>query len=100
MTQLHQDLFKNTLNSKFAISHTDSTTQLTLIECSDLTSKNVPDFERFSLIFESSDPLLQQATYTLDHPVIGKQELFLVPIHGDNKGFQYEAVINRKVDAA
>lgn len=98
MTTLNQDLFKNSLNSQFSINHNSNLSQLTLIECSDLTSKNVPDYERFSLIFESSDPLLNQATYTLEHPTIGKQELFLVPVHGDEKGFQYEAVINRKIE--
>ena len=98
MTTLNQDLFNNSLNTQFSIQHADDTTQLTLIECSSLTSVNVPDYERFSLIFESSDPLLSQATYTLKHPTIGSQDLFLVPIHGDDKCFQYEAVINRKID--
>lgn len=100
MTTLNQDLFQNSLNSQFSINHNNELTQLTLIECSDLTSQNVPDFERFSLIFESSDPLLAQATYTLEHSVLGKQDLFLVPIHGDDNGFQYEAVINQKIEAA
>jgi len=100
MTTLNQDIFKNSLNTQFSIQHANDKTQLTLIECSNLTSENVPDYERFSLIFESSDPLLSQATYTLEHPAIGNQDLFLVPIHGDDKSFQYEAVINRKIDIA
>lgn len=100
MTTLNQDIFKNSLNTQFSIQHADNKTQLTLVECSNLTSENVPDYERFSLIFESSDPLLSQATYTLEHPTMGNQDLFLVPIHGDDKSFQYEAVINRKVDIA
>ena len=96
MSTISQDACRQALNSNFTIKQGDNNTQLTLIECSDQTSNNVPDFERFSLLFESSDSLLEQSTYSLYHAELGSNELFLVPVHGDDNGFQYEAIINRK----
>lgn len=96
MSQISQETFRKVLNSNFSLQHDEQSYQLKLIECSDQTSDAVPDFERFSLIFESTDPLLDQSTYTINHPELGTTDLFLVPVHGDDKGFQYEAVINRK----
>lgn len=96
MSTISQDAFRQALNSNFTIKQGDKNTQLTLIECSDQTSNNVPDFERFSLLFESSDSLLEQSTYSLHHAELGSNDLFLVPVHGDDHGYQYEAIINRK----
>lgn len=97
MSLFNQDLFRKAINSTFNIQLDDQSFQLTLTECNDHTSENVPDYERFSLIFESKDSLLEQSTYSLQHSELGNQDLFLVPIHGDDKGFQYEATINQKI---
>ena len=51
--------------------------------------------ERFSAFFYGSgDHVLPQRTYTLEHDVMGKFELFLVPVVRDETGFYYEAVFN------
>lgn len=39
-----------------------------------------------------SRPRLPQRTYLLDHPVLGRHEVFLVPIAEDGDGRTYEAV--------
>ena len=40
------------------------------------------------------ETVLGQSTYTLEHPEIGRLDLFLVPVARDEQGVQYEAVIN------
>lgn len=62
-----------------------------------------PDFlarkEPFSLIFFGpSHPVLPQAIYHVDHPALGRLEIFLVPIGPDptrkRSGMRYEAAFN------
>ena len=52
--------------------------------------------EPFSLLFHGPpEPVLPQRIYPLEHPELGKLELFLVPIGPDPNGtMQYEAVFN------
>ncbi len=55
------------------------------------------DREPFSLIFLGPlDPVLPQAIYSLEHDVLGKLDLFLVPVGPDKgrTGIQYEAVFS------
>lgn len=62
-----------------------------------------PDFaarkEPFSLLFLGpARPILPQAIYPLEHPALGKLEIFLVPIgpdpRGKQSGMRYEAAFN------
>ena len=51
--------------------------------------------EPFSLTFRGpAEPVLPQAIYPVEHPKLGKLEIFLVPIGPDpkEKGMRYEAV--------
>ncbi|MFO1304125.1 MAG: hypothetical protein U1F54_10360 [Burkholderiales bacterium] len=49
----------------------------------------------FSVIFEGPlDRALHQGTYALDHPVLGRMEVFLVPVARTATGIDYEAVFN------
>lgn len=51
--------------------------------------------ERFTLCFHGPpEHPLRQATYLMDHEVLGRLGIFLVPIAQDANGFQYEAVFN------
>jgi hypothetical protein len=48
----------------------------------------------FSLTFRGPpEPLLRQRMYCLHHPVLGKLELFLVPIGPDASGQRYQAIL-------
>ena len=41
--------------------------------------------------------VLSQRTYELEHPVLGKFPLFLVPVKQDTDGTYYESVFNRLI---
>ena len=48
---------------------------------------------QFSLIFRAPPgPALPQRIYPLDHPDLGRTEIFLVPISSDANGVRYQAV--------
>jgi len=52
-------------------------------------------FEFFSLLFDGPlEPRLEQATYVLHKDGVDELPVFLVPVAGDDQGFQYEAVYN------
>lgn len=49
----------------------------------------------FALIFRSESAVLYpQDMYRLSHPVMGEQDIFLVPVGRHDSGFVYEAVFN------
>lgn len=49
----------------------------------------------FSLLFRGPmEPIMPQRIYTLEHPELGRFDLFLVPIGPDGTGMRYEAVFN------
>ncbi len=49
----------------------------------------------FSLFFRGPmKPIMPQRIYTLEHPELGRFDLFLVPIGPDGPGMRYEAVFN------
>ena len=51
--------------------------------------------EPFSLLFRGPlDVVLPQRIYPLEHPDMGRFELFLVPIGPDAEGMRYEAVFS------
>lgn len=56
---------------------------------------HAPRKQPFSLILIGPmRPVLQQAIYPLEHPVLGVLNLFLVPIGPDKRGMRYEAAFN------
>jgi hypothetical protein len=47
----------------------------------------------FSLIFVGPlQPVVAQAIYTLEHPTLGRLELFIVPVGQNPQGMQYQAI--------
>ena len=56
-------------------------------------------YECFTLLFQGPpEPKITQALVRLQHGDDRPFDLFLVPVAGDEEGFDYEAVINRKLD--
>jgi len=55
-----------------------------------------PRVEPFSLLFSGPQgPILAQRIYRLEHPALGAQDIFLVPVGYDEAGARcYEAVFN------
>jgi hypothetical protein len=47
-----------------------------------------------SLYFQAAPPLRAQGIYDLTHPVLGENDIFLVPARKATTGFVYEAVFN------
>jgi hypothetical protein len=59
------------------------------------------DRESFSVIFQGpGDRLLPQRTYSLEHDILGRFDLFIVPVGQDQSGFQYQAIFNRRSGAS
>jgi hypothetical protein len=68
--------------------------ELELLEVSEL--KVYPQQEEFVVVFRGpSDSFLGQGGRYFKHDVMGRFELFIVPIRQDAEGFYYEAVFNR-----
>lgn len=91
--------FREHLHTEFEvqISETQSI-HLTLSEI--LVRQEKPTCEEFSLHFHGpAEYLLAQQTLQLSHPVLGKLDLFTVPIARTQNGFTYEAIIYRFLDA-
>ena len=65
--------------------------QLVLAEVTDNTPAGFPG-EQFSLLFEGpADPALTQNIFALNHEVLGRLDLFLVPIGVSGASRLYEA---------
>jgi hypothetical protein len=87
--------FVSYLNSIFQISTGFSVIAVTLLRVGDMPAPK--GGECFSLLFRGGGGLaLPQNTYTVDHPSLGRFQLFLVPVGSDDNGAQgYLATINR-----
>src|SRR4051812_30410277 len=50
----------------------------------------------FSILLQTTQKeyYYQQAIYTIDQPVLGSMQIFLVPMGANYKGMQYEAVFS------
>lgn len=91
--------FASYINSIFRLYTGYSTIEVALVEVKDLA----PDAaaaangkECFSLLFRGGTKALRQNTYAMDHPALGKFQLFLVPGAPDDNGAQsFVAIINR-----
>ena len=76
---------------------TSKTLKTTLVSVGDIgpvPDKNSAGRECFVLKFRGSEPLPQN-TYRVEHDVLGRFDLFLVPTGKNKKGRYYHAVINR-----
>jgi len=90
--------FRQQLGTSFGVRlETPRPIELELIEVRDYKpGANEPGgMERFSLFFRGpADIMLNQGTFTLEHPSMGEVVLFMVPIAQDPAGFRYEVVFN------
>ena len=66
------------------------------IELVKVTSLSSPGNVQFSIQFQGpGNVFLPQRIYTLEHEILGRFDLFLVPVGKNSNGFEYEAVFNR-----
>jgi len=69
--------------------------ELTEVKEYDPQPKEAGGMERFSLFLQGpGDIMLNQGTFTLEHPALGELLLFMVPIAQNPQGFRYEVVFN------
>jgi hypothetical protein len=91
--------FVSYLNSIFRLYTGYSTIEVALVEVKDLApdpAAAATGKECFSLLFRGGTTALRQNTYTMDHPSLGRFQLFLVPGAPDDNGAQsFLAIINR-----
>lgn len=96
--ELTEAEFSKHLNTKFHLqSEGDAKVEIELDEVKGYSSKHeeVAGMERFSAFFLGPDqPLLTQATYTLQHDQMGEFVIFLVPVARRGGRPRYEAVFN------
>ena len=89
--------FSQHLNTRFQVRLDDQKIELELVEVKGYLpqANEQTGMERFSVFFDGpGNAPLPQRLYSLDHEKMGKFEIFLVPISGNDQGFRYEAVFN------
>jgi hypothetical protein len=90
--------FRQHLGTRFAVRlDTPRPVELELTEVKDYNAQaNEPaTMERYSLFFHGPDDImLNQGTFTLEHPSMGELTLFMVPVAREPQGFRYEVVFN------
>ncbi|HEX8283562.1 MAG TPA: hypothetical protein VF588_09415 [Pyrinomonadaceae bacterium] len=96
--KLTAEEFKRHLGTKFAVRvEAPKPIELELTEVKDYRpqSSEPTGMERFSLYFHGpGDIMINQGTFTLDHPSMGEVVLFMVPIAREPQGFRYEVIFN------
>jgi hypothetical protein len=99
LANYNKSVFSSYLNSIFQLYTGYSVVEVALVEVKDLLPQGTPATdgrECFSLLFRGGTTVLRQNTYRIDHPSLGRFQLFLVPGGADSVGAQsYVAVINR-----
>lgn len=104
LDQLTLETFAPQLQTKFRV-HLNAVTivELELAEANGINSSapvkpTVPFQESFSLIFSGpKNGLLPQNIYSFEHEVLGRFDLFIVPVGQAAGSIQYQAVFNRLI---
>ena len=92
---LSRDNFAAHLHSVFCIQDAQGEArEIELIELRD--GRASARQEQFALTFRGPrDRFLGQGMFPVEHPVLGRFDLFLVPVGQETEAFLYEAVFNR-----
>lgn len=98
MKHLSREDFNKHVGSEFQVSlNPDTRFSAKLDKVTDL--RTGPQTENYAIsLLAQSDAPLEQMIYTVEHPEMGKLELFLVPVSKDEKGVRYESVFNYLLD--
>ena len=101
MRRMPEDLkigdFFERVGEGFRVPFAGGAIEITLLEVTNLARADHAGPRRapFSLIFRGPlRPVLVQHTWPLEHPALGRLEIFLVPLGPDGSGMRYEAVFN------
>ena len=92
LDELTLDSFEPHVAEAFAIVAEPATIEVVLESATTLGARP-GGRDPFTLVFRGpAEPLLAQATYTLEHADLGLLEIFIVPIARDADGTSYEAI--------
>lgn len=94
-TRLEVDDFEKQLNQRVTFSNNEESFEATIkiVDC--LSRQAEQSRQPFSVVFATARAdVFEQKIYTLNHPVMGEQPIFLVPIGPDENGMCYEAVFS------
>ena len=97
MAQFEREKFEEALGSGFTLTAGDVTLELVLTQVRELRkdSENVA----FSILFLAPENFnVPQGLYDMEHPSLGKLQLFLVPISLDKSRLRLEAVFNLLIE--
>ena len=101
LDKLTREDFAGSLGTAFRLENSPGESiELTLAEANDLAlpldpATPGPRRRPFSLLFRGPrSPVLPQRIYPLEHPQLGRLEIFLVPVRADAGGVEYEAIFN------
>lgn len=97
MQQLTAEHFEPHVGERFRIVPGDGAPfEATLSSCTAAGEPPVPEFRKpFSLLFHASGgELVGQQICAVEHPALGRLDIFLVPLGPDERGMRYEAVFN------
>lgn len=99
LASFNRSAFSSYVNSIFELYTGYSVVEVTLVEVKDLLppgTVTTDGRESFSLVFRGGTAVLRQNTYRIEHPSLGRFQLFLVPGGPDSVGAQsFVAIINR-----
>jgi hypothetical protein len=95
LSSLHYADFTELLDTPFSVTEASGTVLLLLLaETQDVSDRF--GGENFSVMFHGpSDQPLSQGTYQFEHRGLGAFSLFIVPMRGDPRNANYEAIFNR-----
>jgi hypothetical protein len=97
LADLSRTFFEPLLHARFSMRvGPEQSLELELVELKSLGAARGNWREPFSLIFAGPGvPWVHQGTYSVEHPELGCQPLFLVPVGPDATGrMQYQAIFN------
>lgn len=93
---LERGFFEPHVGSAFAMEVAEGeTVELELVSVSALSPMPGSRRQPFTLLFRSREPAVRpQRIYPLGHPVLGRLQIFLVPVARAGAGVHYEAIFN------
>lgn len=97
LAELSRTSFEPLLHARFSMRvGPELSLELELVELTSLGAARGSWREPFSLIFAGPGaPWVSQGTYAIEHPELGSQPLFVVPVGPDARGrMQYQAIFN------
>ncbi|HZV35423.1 MAG TPA: hypothetical protein VFB72_12695 [Verrucomicrobiae bacterium] len=107
LESLTKEKFANALNTQFRVLiDSAAPVELQLVEVTAAptvasSGRDAGLFESYSLMFAGpGERFLPQKMYSFEHEIIGRFDLFIVPVGREGGTFKYQAIFNRRIKSA